>query len=190
MKTIIFVTSNKGKTQEVKKILKGLRVSVKPIDLREAKHFTHEQLVRKKAKDAFKIVGKPVVIEDTGLFVEGFKNYPGLRSREVIEKIGLKKFARKCGGHRAFFRTIAAYCDGNRLVLFKGICQGKIAKAVFQRKIPHLPFLGVFVPKGESKPVAAFSKKELEKFLVETNHRAKAFRKFEKWFSRSRGKRH
>ena len=66
MKTIVFVTSNKGKAWEVKKILKRLTVKVKPIDLDEAKHLSHENLVRKKARDAFKAIRKPVVVESYG----------------------------------------------------------------------------------------------------------------------------
>ena len=182
MKSIVFVTTNKGKAREVKKIIEKIEVKIVGLELREKKHLSHEKLVQAKAKHAFELVGKPVVVEDTGIFVEGFKDYPGLRSREVFEKIGFRGFLEKCGGRKAFFRTIAGFYDGKRMVLFKGICKGRIGRKVEGRKIEGLPFLNVFIPNGFSKPVAAFSKKDLEKFLFKTNHRAKAFKKFEKWF--------
>ncbi|MFH1056682.1 MAG: non-canonical purine NTP pyrophosphatase [Candidatus Micrarchaeota archaeon] len=178
---IVFVTTNKGKAAEVRRIMRKTRVSVKPLELVEKKHLTHEELARAKAKDAFRKLGIPVVVEDTGLFVEGFKNYPGLRSRNVVENLGMGGFAKKCGGRKAFFRTIAAYCDGRRVMLFKGVCRGEIAEKPSRKSIAHLPYLRVFIPNGFSKPVAGFSKRELEDFLHNWNHRSIAFKKLEIW---------
>ncbi|HLC38157.1 MAG TPA: non-canonical purine NTP pyrophosphatase, partial [Candidatus Norongarragalinales archaeon] len=81
MKTVLFATSNRGKAKEVKRIMKKLNVKIIPLDLHEDKTLSHEQLVVRKAWDAFEKTGKPVVVEDTGLFVEGFKGYPGLNSK-------------------------------------------------------------------------------------------------------------
>lgn len=178
MKTIFFVTTNKGKAREVKAILKGFRVVVKSVELHEAKHLTHEQLVKRKARDAFKAVGKPVFVEDTGLFVEGFKEYPGLRSREVYEKLGLEGFVKKCGGRKAFFRTVVGYCNGKKTVIAgKAICRGRISKRVEKKAFGGLPYLRVFIPEGHGVPVAAFGKKDFDLFFTKLNHRAKAFRK-------------
>ena len=177
LKTMIFVTTNKGKAREVKAILKGFRVVVKSVELHEAKHLTHEELVKRKVRDAFEAVGKPVFVEDTGLFVEGFKDYPGLRSREVYEKLGLDGFVRKCGGRKAFFRTIVGYCDGKRVVIAgKAVCRGRIAERVEKRAFGGLPYLRVFIPEGYDVPVAAFAKKDFDLFFTKLNHRAKAFR--------------
>ena len=187
MKSVLFVTTNEGKVSEVRKILKKLHIKVRRVELREEKHLTHPQLVRLKALHAFEVLRKPVVVEDTCLFIDGFKDYPGLRSKEVFNKIGLKGFVSKCGGRKAFFRTIAAYCDGRRVFLFTGVCKGRISKTIAGQSIVGLPFLRIFIPLGFDKPVAAFSKKDLKKFLFEENHRAKAFKKLEKWILANRG---
>lgn len=182
------MTSNKGKAREVKGILRKSRIRVKivSLDLKEAKHLSHKQLAVRKARDAFARVGKPVIIEDTGLFVEGFKGYPGLKSREVYEKLGLEGFVRKCGGRKAFFRTVIGYCDGKRsFVMATGECRGKIALSVEKRRFAGLPYLRVFIPAGFSKPVAAFSKRDFNAFFTRLNHRAKAFLKLEKWVIRN-----
>ena len=185
LKTIIFVTTNKGKAREVKAILKGFRVVVKRVELHEAKYLPHEQLVKRKARDAFKAVGKPVFVEDTGLFVQGFGGYPGLRSREVYEKLGLEGFVKKCGGRNAFFRTVVGYCDGKRVAIVgKAVCRGRIAKSVEKRAFGGLPYLRVFIPDGYSVPVAAFSKKDFDLFFTKLNHRAKAFRKLAAWLAK------
>lgn len=177
MKTIVFVTSNKGKAREAHRILEGFSVEVKNIDLPEAKHLTPEKLVELKAKDAFALVKRPVVVDDTGLFVKGFKDYPGLHSKDVLNEIGLKGFVKKCAGKKAYFSCLVGYCDGRKAQLFKGVCQGKISSEIARSRIPSLPYLSVFIPDGFDKPVSEFSKRELEEEWFEKNHRQKAFSK-------------
>ncbi|MEM4254865.1 MAG: non-canonical purine NTP pyrophosphatase [Candidatus Norongarragalinales archaeon] len=186
MKKIIFVTTNKGKADEVCKIMRGFKVSVKSLSLREDYSLPHEKLVTAKARHAFELLGKPLVVEDTILLVDGFKGYPGLKTKDEYQRLGLEGFLKKCGGRNAVFRTLAAFFDGRAVKLFEGNCEGRISKApgVVRAGVnPHLPFLRVFIPDGFEVPVSEFSKKNFEKFMFERNHRAKAFKKLAKWLS-------
>ncbi len=177
------MTTNKGKAKEVRKILKGFRVAVKAIELPEDHFLSQEKIAAAKARAAFEIVGKPVVVDDTGFFVDGFKNFPGVRSKAVFKKLGLKGFIKKCGGRKAYALTIAAFFDGKKLILFKGVSRGRISKASSKRLIEGLPYLSCFIPEGSKEIVVNLPEKKIHEFLVEENHRAKAFKKFGKWFS-------
>jgi len=187
MKTVFFVTTNKGKAREVKKILKGrVKIVVKPIELHEDHSLSHEQIAVSKAKQAFERLRKPVVVDDTGFFVRGFKDFPGVKSKQVFQKLGLAGFMRKCGGRKAFALTIAAYYDGKKMRLFKGVSKYTISKTASKKRlIEGFPYLSCAIPQGSTKRVADFSKSEMEAFLVRQNHRARAFNKFAKWFSRA-----
>lgn len=182
MKTIVFVTTNKGKAGEVKKILKGLRVIITPFELPEDHSLSQEKIAGSKARAAFKLVKKPIIVDDTGFYVRGFKNFPGVKSKEVFKKIGLEGFMKKCGGRKAYALTVAAYYDGKKMHLFKGTCKGNIPKAASEKMNPNLPYWSCFVPLGSKLVVADFSRKDVHNFLSKESHRAKAFKKFKKWF--------
>jgi XTP/dITP diphosphohydrolase len=186
LKTLLFVTSNKGKANEVKRIVKKLKVKVVALDLPEDKTLPHEKLVVKKARDAFTKIGKPVVVEDTGLFVQGFADYPGLKSRDVLLEEGLQGFLKKCAGKKAFFRCVVGYCDGKNVRLFKGVCRGKIGRKISSKSVSFLPYLSVFIPAGFSKSVSEFSKEDLASKWTAANHRAKAFKKLEFFLQKQR----
>lgn len=178
---MVFVTSNRGKAREVRKIVKKIRLVVKPLSLDEDYSLSHEKLAIGKAKHAFAILQKPVVVEDTILQVSGFRDYPGLKTKEVYQELGLEGFVKKCCGRNASFTTIAVYYDGKKARVFIGTSRGKISNYVGRETIRGLPFLRVFVLPRDKLVVSELPEKEFDKYFLEVNHRAKAFRKFEKW---------
>ena len=83
---LVIATRNKGKTQEIKKLLKDFPVEIKnlddfgPIPHLEEDGDTFEENAYKKASFAARILGLPALADDSGLIVEALDGAPGIHS--------------------------------------------------------------------------------------------------------------
>lgn len=186
MKKIYFLSSNKGKIEEVKLHLKkfGIKVIGRKIDIEENKFEKQEQIAKEKARNAAKLIKKPVIVEDTGLYLKSYKNFPGINAKFVFKCIGLKGILKLLEGRtrKAYFKTVVAYCKPNgRPLIFTGICKGRISTKIRKPIIPKLPYDSIFITEGEKRTFSQMTKEEKAKY----SHRAKALEKFAKWFNRN-----
>jgi len=84
--TLVIATSNKGKTAEIKDLLKGFPVDIKnlndfgPIPPLEENGNTFDENAYQKASFAARILGLPALADDSGLLVEALGNAPGIHS--------------------------------------------------------------------------------------------------------------
>ena len=86
-KRLTFVTGNKNKLEEVKKILGGQAGALgiyselvnKSVDLPELQAATNREITIQKCEEAFKQVQGPVIVEDTGLHFKAMGDLPGER---------------------------------------------------------------------------------------------------------------
>ncbi|MCD6381635.1 MAG: non-canonical purine NTP pyrophosphatase [Candidatus Aenigmarchaeota archaeon] len=124
---IVFVTSNPNKVREVEEIL-GMKVKQVSIDVKEIQSLDVKDVVREKVIEAYKIVNKPVIVEDTGLYIESLNGFPGALIKWVMKTIGNEGICRiTTGDRRAVARTYVGYYDGNDLNLFVGEISGRIS---------------------------------------------------------------
>ena len=83
---LVIATRNKGKTLEIKALLKGFPVEIKnlddfgPIPHLEEDGDTFEENAYKKASFAARILGLPALADDSGLTVEALDGAPGIHS--------------------------------------------------------------------------------------------------------------
>jgi XTP/dITP diphosphohydrolase len=83
---LVIATRNKGKTQEIKALLKGFPVEIKnlddfgPIPHLEEDGDTFDENAYKKASFAARILGLPALADDSGLMVEALDGAPGIHS--------------------------------------------------------------------------------------------------------------
>jgi len=183
MKKIYFLSSNKEKIKEVKLHLKkfGIKVIGRKIEIEEDKYEKQEEIAKEKARKAAKLIKKPVIVEDTGLYLKAYKNFPGINAKFVFKCIGLKGILKLLEGksRRAYFKTVVAYCKLNkRPRIFTGICKGKISTRIRKPVIPKIPYDSIFIVDGEKRTFSQMTKEEKAKY----SHRAKALEKFSKWF--------
>lgn len=75
----------------------------------------------------------------------------------------------------ARFRTIIAFTDGKKEMIFEGIVNGKISKEKKGNK--GFGYDPVFIPENETRTFAEMEPEEKNKF----SHRAKAVRDFIYW---------
>lgn len=71
----------------------------------------------------------PVVVEETGLFVDDLDGFPGPYTAYVEDTLGAERLwdlVAEADERRAVYRTGVAYADDERVVTFSGACTGEL----------------------------------------------------------------
>ena len=182
---IIFVTSNKGKVSEARKLLANLGHTVEQLlveglapKFNEPKELGIEAVANSKMVQALNLLeqegieGVAVMVEDSGVFLDAFDEWPGAESAEVEDKIGLEgilSLLKEDMSRGAEYRAVAKISDGFSTWSAEGVCRGKIADSV--RGSGGFGYDPIFIPdEGDGR---TFGEWEEGKFTGIT-HRAKA----------------
>ena len=96
---------------------------------------------------------KPIVVEDSGLFIKALNDFPGTCSAYTHKRIGLKGIIKLMVGvkeRECAYKSAVAYCEpGKKAASFLGEERGKIAEDIRGNYgFGHDP---VFIPEGSSK---------------------------------------
>lgn len=122
-----------------------------------------DMLVDDKIIKAFKVLGRPLVIEHTGLSINKIGGLPGGLTQMFWDTLEAERFADLFGsppGNEAVARTMIAYCDGRKIVKFSGeICGCITEKPKGDR---YFQWDTVFVPDGETQTFAEMGIKKNE----------------------------
>ena len=130
---INLVTSNLGKVKEFKAIL-GDSIKINHINLeyRELRSDGPEEITKDAAKRLAEELKKPIVVEDSGLFIEALKDFPGTCSSYIHKRIGLKgiiKLMENVEERGCCYRSAVGYCEPNKdPISFLGEEKGTVAK--------------------------------------------------------------
>ena len=111
-----YVTTNSGKVREAREYLDG--VEQLNYDYTEVQAPELGPIAAHGAREAYRHVGDPVLVDDSGLFVDGFEGFPGPYTSYVQETLGVETVQRVAAAEidaprRAAFRCVLAYCDGD-----------------------------------------------------------------------------
>jgi XTP/dITP diphosphohydrolase len=111
-----YVTTNAGKVTEAREYLD--RVEQLDYDYAEIQAAELGPIAARGAREAYRHAGEPVLVDDAGLFVDGFDGFPGPYSSYVEDTLGVETVQRLVAGEldaprRAAFRCVLAYCDGD-----------------------------------------------------------------------------
>ena len=186
MQEIFYATSNSGKFTDVSKYIKiyepDIVIKQFEADIPEIQSLDINAVAIDKAEKAFKILQKPVLVDDSGIFVKKYNNFPGVMSKHVFEGIGFSGLMKLFDeGDEAEFivSLVFAYGPGKTKVFERNIL-GKIShptdKAPFN---PKLPYISIFVPNGQDKTLAELRQLESN---PEFNPRVKALQDFISWY--------
>jgi len=179
---VTFASTNQNKYREVQSILasEGIAVDFEQINLLEVQSDSLEEIAEEKAKSAFAKIGKPVIVEDDGLFIDALKGFPGQYSSHAFKTIGnegIIKLLEGSANRSASFRSLIAFYDGERLSISEGRVDGRISEKITEGGWGYDP---IFTPAGTSLTFA-----ELKEKKSEYSHRKKALDGFARWYSRT-----
>jgi inosine triphosphate pyrophosphatase len=181
---ITFVTGNKKKLEEVKRIMTvptegkelPFTISNQKIDLPELQGDTLE-IAKEKCALAAKEIGGAVITEDTSLCFNALQNMPGPYIKWFLEKCGhdgLNNMIQFSDDKSGYAQTVVGFCagPGQEVYVFDGKTQGKIVPA---RGPLNFGWDPIFEPEeGKGKTYAEMAKEDKDAI----SHRGRAFTAF------------
>jgi XTP/dITP diphosphohydrolase len=173
-RSILFVTSNLNKVKEIEAVLSkyNIQVETSSIKKREIQSEQLEEIAKESALSAYQVLRRPLLVEDSGLFIKALNGFPGPYSSYTYRKIGVAGILKLMAGEKnrqAEFASQIAYIDERGMIkLCRGVCEGDIAEEA--RGSGGFGFDPIFIPKGQTKTFAEMSVEEKNLF----SHRAKA----------------
>ncbi len=133
MRNIVFVTGNKGKFREAAEILaaKDIELLQNADGYPELQEDELEPIASYGARWAADKLGHPVMVDDSGLFINALNGFPGPYSAFVEDNLGnsrVLKLMEDETDRSASFRSVIGYCEpGGEPVVFTGTVEGSIA---------------------------------------------------------------
>lgn len=94
---ILLATSNEHKAKTVQSVL-GRPVQHIKLDLPEIQAIDVKEVIEQKARVAYHLVGKPVLVEDTSLSLQAWNGLPGALIRWFLETVGNEGICRMLEG--------------------------------------------------------------------------------------------
>jgi XTP/dITP diphosphohydrolase len=186
MKTIYFVTGNKGKFLEVKEkmVAQGFEIVQRNIGYPEIQATNLEDVALFGAEYIEEKISHPFILEDAGLFIDALEGFPGVYSSYVYHTIGLKGILKLLDGEvgdrrKAVFKSVIAYKEPDKKSrLFIGKCHGMIAnQEVGSHGFGYDP---IFVPDRDTRTFGQMEVSEKNCF----SHRGKSIEKLLDFFKK------
>lgn len=170
------VTGNAGKAREVAGYFAGV-IEVEHVALTcpEFRHLDVGEVARGKAAYAYGVLSRPLIVDDTGLFIDALGGFPGTCAAYVHDTIGnagILKLMEGVSNRSAYFETAIAFARKDGIHIFRGILPGTI---VHPRGTEGFGYDPIFAYEGVTlaeMPLAAKSR---------ISHRARALEAFLAW---------
>ena len=126
-----FATTNAGKLGEAREYLADVvgELSQFDYDYVEIQSDDLAEIAAHGAREAYEAAGEPVIVDDSGLFIDALGGFPGPYSSYVDHTVGFERvseLARAEDDRGARFRAVVAYCDGDTIETFEGAVPGEI----------------------------------------------------------------
>lgn len=179
---IHFVTGNREKFAEAEAILAryGLAVHRLKSPKVEIQSSSLREIALRAALQITEAKKQPVLVEDTGLFIEALKGFPGPYSSFVYRTIGNKGILNLMKGKRnraAVFRSAVAFSPRpGEARVFVGRATGRVAVGERGARWGYDP---IFEPDGEGGLTYAELPRSRKNQI---SHRCRALRRFARWY--------
>lgn len=144
------VTGNRGKLEEARRMV-GPDLEGVEIDLPEIQSLSLGEVLAAKGEEAWRHLGRPLVVEETGLELAALGGFPGPLVRWMLEAVGPEGIARTAlalGDPRATARCALLYQDAERTVVAEGTTEGTLVLP--PRGDGGFGWDPVFLPDGET----------------------------------------
>jgi len=182
---ITVVTGNKNKAAEVAAFFQGItKVSHISFECIEPQSDNIAEIARAKAEQAYAALQIPLIVDDTGLFIEALSGFPGPYAAYVQDSLGNAGILRLMVGmtnRRAYFATSIAYIDETGIHIFEGRVEGEITDT--PRGTDGFGYDPIFSVQGRTLAEMDMAEKNT------LSHRARALIAFREWYISARSER-
>ena len=167
-KKITYVTGNWAKISCAKKSLEPLGYEIDNIKMEtpEIQADDVSEVAKYSAKWAAEKLNRPVMKNDSGLFINALKGFPGVYTHYVDDTItedGVLKLMEGIEDRTAYFKESLAYCEpGKEPIVFEGYTRGRIDTKKSGTYGWSWDF--IFIPDGEDKTLGCFPDDERWEF--------------------------
>jgi XTP/dITP diphosphohydrolase len=174
---LYFVTNNENKIREAEEILQ-IPVKIFRSELNEIQSMDLKEIVSDKVKNAYKLIKKPVIVDDVGVYIRAWNGFPGPFIK-FLQKSGdnplILKMMKEEENREALVQAAIGYFDGKDLKLFIGEDKGKISQEI--RGDVGWGFDFIFIPSGYDKTYAELGPEVKNKI----SHRRRALEKLKEF---------
>jgi non-canonical purine NTP pyrophosphatase (RdgB/HAM1 family) len=145
----VFISGNQNKVNYLSNTI-GLTLPHKKIDLDEIQSPDPFVVIEHKVRQAYEIIQKPVLVEDTSFSFNALNGLPGTFVKFFVEsKDGLENMCRMLDGFEdrsAYASAVYGYYDGTNIKMLAGRLDGTIA--MHPRGTGGYGWDGIFEPEG------------------------------------------
>jgi non-canonical purine NTP pyrophosphatase (RdgB/HAM1 family) len=168
----VLVSGNRGKIAEAR-LATGRELEAAELDLPEIQSLDLLEVLRAKAEEAWRRLGRPLVVEEAGLALAALNGFPGPLVKWMLAAVGpegISRTAHALGDARATACCGLLYKDGEHEILGEGKTAGSL---VLPGRGGHgFGWDPVFLPDGATRTFGEMT--DVEKLAV--SHRGKAWR--------------
>jgi len=162
--TLYFITGNKNKFNEAKKIIGDIEQI--DFDLPEIQEMNAKKIIETKLEEAIKNNKGKFFCEDTSLYINCLKGLPGPLIKwflKILGTEGIYNLIEKYENKSAIAKTIIGYVDNKNIIFFEGEIKGEIVKPRGETNFGWDP---LFQPQGYDKTFAEISFEEKNKISM------------------------
>jgi len=147
---LYYVTTNPGKFAEISRFLYAnapeIELKQYSADIEEIQSFDQQAIAIDKAKKAWALVQKPLLIDDAAIYFDAYNKFPGTLTKFVTHGLGFEGIKRLIDpGMLAHFLLHMIYVQApDELHIFQGMCKGTLIKPDVFSGHPQLPYDAFF----------------------------------------------
>ncbi|MGH7228211.1 MAG: non-canonical purine NTP pyrophosphatase [Nitrospiraceae bacterium] len=191
-KIITFVTSNKAKFGTACEHLEplGLALEQATLDLDEIQSSSVNEVALHKANQAFLALHQPLIVEDSGFYIDELKGFPGPFIKYVLKSLGPEGIARLADltlTRRCHFEEVLVYIDAHGIPR-AFVDQGDGGTVADKPATDPQPgawsgLWDIFIPWGCTEPLSALREEERTR-VFDVWARQSVFARFGEWMER------
>lgn len=130
MKDVVFVTGNQHKADLLARLL-GFPIEHKKADVHEIQALDIAEVAEHKARSAYELIQKPVLVDDFGTYFDALDGLPGAFTKFFVDaEDGAEMMCRlldSFDSRRAVATSVMVYYDGDEVRTFRGEVHGMVA---------------------------------------------------------------
>lgn len=177
---LTFITGNVAKAEQLARHLE-YPVKHQKLDISEIQSLDLKEIAEHKAKEAYKQIKEPVLVEDTSLVFHALGNLPGPFIKWFLEELDNDGLCKLLDGYQhrsALAKVCFCFYDGNALKVFEAEIKGSIAP--LPRGERGFGWDPIFIPEGKTRTWDEMDMEEQR----ETSMRRIALKKLENYLKK------